>query len=62
MKAAEQDTSVSAVVKAFLIEFTQQETDFERRKRLQREVMATIRDFRAGERLDRESAHERSGN
>jgi hypothetical protein len=33
--------------------------DFERRKRLQDEVIASIRTFRAGDRLSREEIHDR---
>lgn len=59
VKAAEQDTSVSAVVREFLIRFASGESDFERGKRLQAEVLATIRSFRAGDRLRREAVHAR---
>ncbi len=59
IRAAEREKSLSAVVKEFLIEFAGGETDFERRKRLQRETLASIGAFRAGGRLTREKAHER---
>jgi len=59
IRAAERDKSLSAVVKEFLIEFAGGETDFERRKRLQQETLASIRSFRAGNRLNREKAHDR---
>lgn len=59
VRAAELDTSVSAVVRRFLIEFAGGETDFERRKRLQDQTLASIRTFRAGDRLSREEAHRR---
>jgi hypothetical protein len=35
------------------------ESDFERRKRLQDEVIASIRGFRAADRLTREEIHDR---
>jgi plasmid stability protein len=59
MRAAELDTSVSAVVRRFLTEFAGGETEFERRKRLQDETLASIRAFRAGDRLTRDEAHRR---
>jgi plasmid stability protein len=60
VKAAERDTSVSALVREFLTGLSEEESDFERRKRLQAEVIASIRDFRAGDRMTREEAHERN--
>jgi plasmid stability protein len=60
VKAAERDTSVSALVREFLTSLSEEESDFERRKRLQAEVIASIRDFRAGDRMTREEAHERN--
>lgn len=61
MRAAERDTSLSAVVRDFLIGFSGGETDFERRKRLQRETLARIGKFQAGNRLTREEVHDRHG-
>jgi hypothetical protein len=60
IKAAERDTSVSALVRQFLMSLGEQETDYERRKRLQAEVLASIRRFRAGDRLGREEIHRRN--
>ena len=37
-----------------------EESDSERRKRLQKEVFATIRRFRAGGRLTRDQVHDRN--
>jgi hypothetical protein len=59
IKAAERDTSVTALVREFLTSLGQAESDFVRRKRLQDEVLASVKDFRAGDRLNREEAHER---
>lgn len=59
VKAAEESTSVSAMVRAFLLKVTGEESDFERRKRLQRETIASIRAFSAGDRLSREEIHSR---
>jgi hypothetical protein len=59
IKAAEQDTSVSALVREFLISLGEEGSEFERRKRLQSEVLDSIDRFRAGDRLTREKLHER---
>jgi hypothetical protein len=59
IRAAELETSLSSVVRDFLIHFAGGETDFERRKRLQTEVLATIDNFRADDRLTREQVHDR---
>ena len=59
IRAAEQDTSVSALVRGFLIKLSEEEPDFERRQRLQAEVLATVRRFRAGDRLTRDRVHRR---
>jgi Family of unknown function (DUF6364) len=61
IKAAEMDTSVSALVKKYLIELAGEETDFERRKRLQDKILAQVRrrSFSASNRLSRDEVHER---
>ncbi|HET7292504.1 MAG TPA: hypothetical protein VFM88_08775 [Vicinamibacteria bacterium] len=59
MKAAERDTSLSALVRDFLVALGEQETDFERRKRLQDEVLRSIVAFRAKDRLGRDAVHDR---
>jgi hypothetical protein len=59
VRAAELGTSLSAVVRGFLVEFAGGETDYERRKRLERQTLASVRAFRAGDRLTREKAHRR---
>ena len=61
VRAAEMDTSVSALVRKYLVELAGQETDFERRKRLEDEVLAKIkgRCFSAKDRLSRDEVHER---
>ena len=60
IKAAERDMSVSALVRDLLVDLAGEESDFERRKRLQDEVIASIRSFRADERLTREEVHDRA--
>jgi hypothetical protein len=59
MRAASRDTSVSALVRDFLASLGDEESDFERRKRLQVEVLASVRRFRGGGRLTRDEAHDR---
>jgi hypothetical protein len=59
MKAAEQDTSVSALVKNFLTELAAGESDAERLKREERVLRGRMGSFRAGDRLPREDVHER---
>jgi len=60
IRAAEQNTSVSAIVRQFLIEVGTAETDFERRRRLQDQVLAGLPRFTARERLTRDEAHARA--
>jgi plasmid stability protein len=60
IRAAEQNTSVSAIVRQFLIELGTAETDFERRRRLQDQVLAGLPRFAARERLTRDEAHDRA--
>jgi hypothetical protein len=59
MRAAENDTSISAVVRRFLIEFASPEPARVRLEREERELRARIRAFRATDRLSREDAHRR---
>lgn len=60
VKAAELDTSVSALVREFLTKLAEGESDYERRKRLQDEVIASIRAFSAEDRLSRDDVHDRN--
>ena len=57
MVAAERDTSVSALVKRFLIDLASEET--ERLKRQERELREHITDFDASDRLSRGEVHRR---
>ena len=59
IKAAENNTSVSALVKAFLLQLIGEESELERRKRLQRETIASIHAFGAADRLSRDQVHDR---
>ena len=58
-KAAERDTSVSALVKHFLTELAVSDTDTERLKREERALRERIGIFRAADRVPRENLHRR---
>lgn len=59
VKAAEADTSVSALVRDFLVKLAGQEDTNDRLKRLQNATFLTIKKFNAGDRLERDSVHKR---
>lgn len=59
IKAAEKDTSVSAMVRQFLLEVAEGESRNERLRRLEAETRAQITDFVAGDLLSRDELHER---
>lgn len=59
IRAAERDTSLSELVLDFLQRLEQGDDDFERRRRLQAEVLRSIGRFRGGERLRRDEVHDR---
>jgi hypothetical protein len=59
IKAAERDTSVSALVKAFLVELASEEPGTRGLERDEGELRARIRSFTAGNRLSRDDAHGR---
>lgn len=60
VKAAELNTSVSALVRRYLIELGAGETDFQRRKRLEAELRAQVpAGFRAADNVSRDQVHER---
>ncbi len=58
--AAQRDTSVSALVVAFLEQMSGRMDEFARLEALQREVQAGIRQFSASDRLDRDQVHDRA--
>lgn len=62
VKAAERDTSVSRLVREFLKSLAEGESDFQRRKRLQDQVLASL-DLRepveGAPRLSRDEVHHR---
>ena len=55
--AAERDTSVSALVRAYLEQLASHETEVERLKRQEREIRSQIAAFNAADRLSREDLH-----
>jgi plasmid stability protein len=57
--AAQKDTSVSALVRDFLVQVAGQEDTVDRLKRLQEQTRKKIKTFRAADRLDRTATHER---
>jgi plasmid stability protein len=59
IKAAEQGTSVSALVREFLTACAAGEGQAERLKREERALRARISNFKAADRVSREQAHER---
>lgn len=59
MIAAQQDTSVSALVKRFLRELGSGESEAERLKRQERALRERITAFRAADRLSRDEVHDR---
>lgn len=59
VKAAERDLTVSGLVREFLEGLGSAASELDRGNRLQAEVLATIRRFRAGDRLTRDAVHRR---
>jgi uncharacterized protein YdaU (DUF1376 family) len=59
MIAAERDTSVSALVKEFLVALGSGESEVERLKREERALRERITSFRATDRVSRDELHDR---
>ena len=59
VKAAERNTSLSAMVKHFLESLAEEEGEFKRLERLQEESYAQIEHFQASNRLSREELYRR---
>jgi hypothetical protein len=57
--AAQRDTSVSALVKGFLLELTSAESKTERLKREERALRESIVEFDASDRLSRDDVYRR---
>jgi hypothetical protein len=60
MMAAQRDTSVSAMVKRFLLDRASGESEAERLKRQEEELRERITDFDASDRLFRDDVHRRA--
>jgi plasmid stability protein len=59
VRAAELDTSVSALVRAYLVELALEEPEVERLARRERELRDSITSFRAADRVSRAELHGR---
>ena len=59
MIAAQRDTSVSALVRQFLVDLASGESRTERLKREERALRERITEFRAGDHLSRDEVHGR---
>lgn len=59
IKAAERDTSVSALVKDYLVAFANDEGRFERLLQQERALRARVTNFRASDRLSRDELYDR---
>ena len=60
VKAAEEGTSVSAMVAAYLDSLSDDRAEFERLDEQQKRIVAQIDHFRASDRVDREELHDRA--
>lgn len=60
IRAAEQSSSVSALVGGFLRSLSERDAEFARLEAQQRAVQRRIGGFRAGDRLGRDELHERA--
>lgn len=60
IRAAEQGSSVSALVADYLRSLGEGDAEFSRLEAQQRRVQREITHFRAGDRLDRDELHERA--
>ena len=58
IKAAEMDTSVSALVKQFLTDLAAGESEFERLKKMEQALRERVTTFRAAGRLSHDVSHE----
>jgi plasmid stability protein len=59
IRAAELDTSVSALVRRYLIDLAGSESEFERLEKMERELRGRIKAFQANDRLSRDEIHAR---
>jgi hypothetical protein len=59
MKAAERSTSVSALVRQFLVDLAADREEFERLKHLEKTVRERIKGFSASDRLSRDELYDK---
>ena len=59
IRAAERDTSVSAMVRQFLVGLAAEESEADRLKREEARLRDSIRAFTAADRVDRDALHRR---
>jgi hypothetical protein len=59
IRAAEQDTSVSALVAKYLCSLSEREAEFARLEAQRKRIIEGISGFRASDRLSRDAVHER---
>lgn len=59
VKAAERDTSVSALVRQFLVDLAKEGDEFERLEQLEKAVREQITEFNASDRLSRDELYDR---
>lgn len=59
VKAAERDTSVSALVRQFLVDLAKEGDEFDRLEQLEKAVREQITEFNASDRLSRDELYDR---
>lgn len=59
VKAAERDTSVSALVRQFLVDLAKEGDEFERLEQLEKAIREQITDFDASDRVPRDELYDR---
>ena len=60
IRAAEDGTSVSALVAGYLRSLSDRSAEFDRLERQQQSIQGEIQRFRASDRIDRDELHERA--
>ena len=60
IRAAEKDTSVSALVADYLRSLSNREAEFERLEAQQKRIISEIENFSAGDRLSRDELYDRA--
>jgi len=60
IRAAESDSSVSALVAGYLRSLGDRDAEFERLEAQQKRIQAEIKGFSAGDDIDRDALHERA--